>query len=999
MCKLKRLTAALRALLLTSPCLLLIPQATYAKGDAEAGAEEEKETEVIQVTGSRIRQPGTESASPIVSIGSDEINLQQQPEIERVLRNMPFTIPGDGGNVNNGTEGAATVDLRGLGPERNLLLLNGKRMVPFNFNGEVDTATIPTALIERVDVVTGGASAVYGSDAIAGAVNFILKRNFEGVEIKANHSWTGDDDGDTENLAITLGSNFADDRGNAALSISWLERDPILLGDRPLGLLGIDTADGSNYEQFLAGQPPVPPPAGCGGPNVAASGGSTTSMPTRFAIVGGGAAAAGQFREDRTLGSECSVFNFNPFNYYQTPMERYSATAITRYAIHDELEVWANVNFTNTTVVQQVAPSGTFGETFDLPLRNAFIGDQARQFMIDAGNNALANGLLIAEGTEGPDQLANWQDVNGNGVVDMEDYLLVQLRRRTLELGPRVESFDSDMFQINIGAEGTLYGDWGFETSYQYGESNRITVRDGYTNLGNIQNALDSFDGVTCNGDDSTCVPIDLFGGFGTITPEMAAYSRAIALQQQKYEQTIFHFSVNGTIDAIELPSAAGPLAVSFGYEYRDESGTLVPDECLKEAPSSCQGGAGGNLLPISGGYDVDELFFEGILPLMDDQPFADTLELEFGFRTADYNTVGSNDTWKFGANWRPTDSLLIRVMKQSATRAPNVGEIASPVVTGLENAQQDPCSVANAANIDDRLRQLCISTGMSDAQVGAVQDVISGQVNTFDGSDPNNLPGEEEADTFTAGFVWTPEFDAFADFSLSLDYYDIDITNVIGEFSAQAILDACYVAGVASECAKIKRIGGDLTISGSGIERFTTNLNFERAEGIELGFRAVYEMGDMGDLSFSANINKYLTQESQASSLQPVIDCKGFYGTSCDPLSDLRWVQRTTWTWNDLTLSANWRYIDGIEVEAVERDLVFEPFRTIGSYSYWDLSGNYVFMDNITFSFGVDNVFDKEPPVVGGEAGDTSFNSGNTFPSYYDVLGRVYRLGLTFKF
>lgn len=994
MFRLKEITQSVRAGLLTSACLIAFPQMSLAADDAEEKTAE-KDVEVISVTGSRIRQPGSESTSPITSIGADELNLQQQPEIERVLRSMPFTIPGDGGNVNNGTAGAATVDLRGLGPERNLILLNGKRMVPFSFDGEVDTATIPTALVERIDVVTGGASAVYGSDAIAGAVNFVLKRNFEGVELKGNHSRTGDSDGDTNNFSLTLGSNFEDDKGNAVLSIGWMERDPILLGARSLGLLGIDTADGANYEQFLAGEPPIPPEAGCGGPNVVKSGGSTTAIPTRFSIVGGGAAASGQFREDRTLGTECSRFNFNPFNYYQTPQDRYSATAMAHYAVSDNLEVSGSFNYTNTTVVQQVAPSGTFGQAFQLPLANPFIGAQARQFMLDAGNGALAAGLL-SNGTGAAD---NWQDINGNGVVDMDDYLKVQLRRRTLELGARTERYDSDMFQLNLGVDGVINDDWDWDATFQYGESNRTRVRDGYTNLTNIQAALDSTDGVTCKNGDSTCVPIDLFGGFGTITEEMAGYARAIALVQEKYEQTIFNIAFNGVIPEIEVPGSAGPLALSVGFEHRDESGLQEPDECLKLAPSSCQGGAGGNLLPVSGGFRVDEFFMEAILPLVDGAAFADSLELEFGYRTADYTTVGSNDTWKVGLNWKPTDTVLIRVMQQEATRAPNVGELASPVVTGLDNAKQDPCSVANAANIDATLHALCVSTGMSDAQVGAVQDVISGQVNTFDGSDPNNLPGEEVAETITAGIVWTPEFDMFTDFTISLDYYDIDIEDVIGEFSAQEILDACYIAGNANECAKVKRVGGDLTISGSGVERFTTNLDFIKAEGLELGIRAVYELDTMGDLSFSANVNKYLTQESQSSDFARVIDCKGLYGTSCDPVAELRWVQRTTWSYNDFTFSALWRFTDAVEVEPVEADSVFEPFQTIGSYSYWDLTGTYVFAENITLSLGVDNVFDKEPPVVGNEAGDTSSNSGNTFPSNYDMLGRIYRLGLTFKF
>ncbi|WP_105213727.1 MULTISPECIES: TonB-dependent receptor domain-containing protein [unclassified Pseudoalteromonas] len=974
-----------------------ISSMAFIAPQAQAAGEEEadKDIEVIAVTGSRIRQPGAVSASPITSIGEQELAFQQEPEVEQVLRTLPSTIPGDGSNVNNGSAGAATVNLRGLGSERSLILVNGRRMIPYNYNGEVDTSVIPAALVERIDVVTGGASAVYGSDAIAGAVNFILKENFEGIALNTSHQETGDNDGDKDNISLTIGSNLADDRGNVVLSLDWTKRKEIRLGDRPLGLLGIETKSGANYEQFLNGEPPIPAPPECEAPNSVESGGSTTAIPTRFAIVGGGASSSGQFRNDGTLAADsCSVFNFNPYNFYQTPSERYSGTALARYNLTEEHEVYSSLTYSSISVDTQVAPSGTFGSAFQLPLFNPLIGDQARQFMIDAGNGALANGLLDG---------SNWNDVNDNGMVDEEDYLTVQLRRRTLELGARTERYDTSLFQFVTGVNGYVFDDWQYDVSFQYGESNRTTVRGGYTNLTNIQNALDTADGVTCLNGDATCVPINLFGGFGTITDEMAGYATAIALQQQKYSQRIATATINGPVEFIEIPGAGAPLAMSFGYEYRKEKGLFEPDECLKLAPASCQGGAGGNQLPIEGGFSVDEFFLEGYLPILDGMAFAETLDVEFGFRWADYDTVGSNETWKLGVNWRPVSSVLVRVMQQQATRAPNVGEIAAPVVTGLDNAGSDPCSVTNAERLatDSTLRALCESTGMTAAQVGNVQDFISGQVQVISGSDPANPPGAEDASTFTAGIVWTPEFDTLENFTISLDYYDIDIDDIIGEFTVDEILAACYTLGDAEQCAKIQRVGGGLTVAGAGIEQYTTNLKNLRAEGIELGFNFAWPMDNWGELQFSGTVNKYLTQESQSAETARVIDCKGYYSTNCDPLSELRAVQRTTWAMDDFTVSLQWRYMDGIDVEPY-RTVVpnYDPrFRSIGSYSYFDLYANYHITDNITASLGVDNLFEKEPPVVGGEAGGTSFNSGNTFPSSYDVLGRKFKLGVRFQF
>ena len=973
-----------------------IAQEAVTEQSAEAAVEK------ISITGSRIRRPGAVSTSPIFSMDAEELSFFQEPEVERMLKVLPSTIPGDGANVNNGSAGAATVDLRGLGTQRTLVLMNGRRMTPFNYDGEVDTSAIPTALLESVDVVTGGASAVYGSDAISGAINFIMKKDFEGVELQYNHAVTGDNDGAKDNIALTIGSNSADGKGNVALSVSWMNRDQVLLGDRPLGLLGIDSETGAGLAEFNAGLPPVAAPSGCDAPNVVdfvEGSGSTTAIPTRFALVGY-APANGQFRNDGTIGADCSRFNFNPFNFYQTPAERYSATAIGHYEINDHANVYSTFNYNHQSVSQQVAPSGTFGAAFDVPLANPFIGDQARQYMIDAGNSALSAGLLnvpvTADGiTTIP--LVNWIDSNENGVVDAADYLNMQLRRRTVEFGARSELFKTDQFSILTGVEGELYGDWMYDVSYQYGETNRVTTRGGYTNLGNIQNALDTVDGVNCKNGVSSCVPLNLFGGLGTITPEMAAYSTATALQTQSYTQEIILVTADGPIEAIKSPWSGEELSISVGYEHRKETGSLEPDECLKEAPASCQGGAGGNLLAINGGFSSEELFIEGILPVLEDVAFAERLEVEFGYRGADYSSVGSVDTWKLGATWQPTDSVLFRVMQQSATRAPNVGELSSPVVTGLDNATLDPCSIANAGNIDATLNALCLSTGMVQAQVGTVQDIISGQINAFSGSDPDAAPGAEDAETFTAGFVYTGDF--LDNFVLSFDYYDIQVDDYIGEFSPQEVLDSCYKGGDAVACSKIKRIGGDLTLSGAGVELFTTNLKSRVVEGLEINVDFSVDLGEMGQLAFNANVNKYLTHEQQSSNESALIDCKGKFGTTCSPTSDLRWVQRTTWSLDDITVSALWRHMSGVDIQSDQIASTFAQFQSIESYDYVDLYASYHYGDHTKFTFGIDNIFEKDSPVLGGEVGATSFNNGNTFPSTYDNLGRMYKMGVNFTF
>jgi outer membrane receptor protein involved in Fe transport len=483
----------------------------------------------------------------------------------------------------------------------------------------------------------------------------------------------------------------------------------------------------------------------------------------------------------------------------------------------------------------------------------------------------------------------------------------------------------------------------------------------------------------------------------------MAAYSSATAMEQQNYKQTIYTGSVTGPISAMQLPWADSPVAVSVGAEYRDEFAFTTPDECWKLAPSSCLGGAGGNILPRAGGFDVTEYFGEAIVPLASGKTGMQQLDLELGIRFSDYSSTGSNETWKAGFSYRPVESLRFRAMWQQAIRAPNVGELAAPNTTGLTNATIDPCSVINAANINATLRARCEGTGMAPAQVGTVENIVSGQINAFDGTDLNNLPNIETADTMTVGFVFTPDFQLgpLDGLILSVDYYDIDIEDVIGEFTAQEVLDGCYQGGQSDQCAKIVRIGGTLTLPGAGVELFTTNLVSLRAEGVELGVATGLDLGRFGDMDISLNYNQYLTQESQSSALTPVLDCLGHYGTSCEgPLPESRFIQRTSWNFlDDFQVSYLWRYIGSSDIEPTERSGTFRDFRSIGARNYLDLTASWQATDQIQVSFAIDNLFNQDPPVVGNEAADTSSNSGNTFPSGYDTIGSVYKFGFNLTF
>jgi outer membrane receptor protein involved in Fe transport len=552
---------------------------------------------------------------------------------------------------------------------------------------------------------------------------------------------------------------------------------------------------------------------------------------------------------------------------------------------------------------------------------------------------------------------------------------------------------------------GEITENWDYDVMFSHGESRQSQISAGYTNLANIENALNAVTMDTCR-TGAGCVPLNLFGHPAGITPAQVQYSSATALEQREYSQDILLGTVSGSFDEMRTPWADRGVAVSFGAEYREESGGTTPDECLKFPPVSCLGGAGGNILPVQGGFSAYEYFGETIIPIASGQPFAESLDLELGYRYGDYDPTDATETWKVGLSWSPIPSLRFRAMQQQAVRSPNVEEIASPRTTGLDNADFDPCSVGNPNPIDATLTALCISTGMTLAQVGTVEDIVSGQVNTFIGTNFAALPEPETADTTTFGVVWTPDIgsDLFTNPVLTLDYYNIKIEDYIDAAPAQGVLDGCYVNGLADQCDRIVRIGGTLTVDGSGVETLFENLEYLQAEGIELGANFGVDLQTLGSLDVSFNANYYLTQEFHSYSNLAVIECVGFYSSACGgnfgtPLSEYRWIQRTTWNLpymdDAFQISYLWRHYSEVEADKP----VFAYFQDIPAYGYLDLVGWWQVTDAARLTAGVTNVLNETPPIVGNEAADTSSNSLNTFPSTYDPLGRVFSIGFNLRF
>jgi iron complex outermembrane recepter protein len=985
-----------------APATTPAPAAAPAAPAADAAPEGEEE---VVVTGTRIQRPGITSNSPITTVGRKDIDFAQTPEVERLLRNLPAAVPGDGANVNNGTAGVSSVNLRGLGAQRNVILLDGKRMVPYDINGIVDVSNIPIAMLERIDIVTGGASAVYGSDAISGAVNFILKKDFEGIEVDTEYSLTGSGDGNQVIASAVMGSNLADDRGNVTLAITYTNRQGVQFGQRDYGRVGVDSISGAGLGVTGGAEP-----ANCSGENTVPTtfGGSGTTLPARINLSGPGGGPGGiQFRNDGTLGANCNQFNFNPYNYYQTPQDRYGAVAVARYKINENVEAYGKFIFANTTVRQQIAPSGIFNSRFNVPFNNPFLTPAARAEMAAryAAWVAGAPGRTLAA--------AGVTDSNTNGVFDAGDVASILIGRRTVEFGERSSTYKNNAFQITLGLNGTIGENWDWDVSYQRGQTTRLEIAAGYTNVTNAATAVNTVSATECRTQAGAvtagCVPLNLFGPQGSITPAMAAYSSATALQDSTYTQDIVSASLSGSIPQIKSPWAETPVALALGFEYRREKGTTTPDECFKLAPASCLGGAGGNRLPIAGGYDTYETFAEVIAPIVENKPGFHLLQIEVGYRYSDFDPTGQTRSWKAGIEWAPIEGLRFRAMQQRAVRAPNVGELAAPLVSSLDNAVRDPCSVAQPlAQRTAALQALCLASGQNAAQVWNVADIVAGQINTFSGTNVARLPQPEFADTTTIGMVFQPKFlgSAIINPVVTLDYYRIKIDGVIGQFTAQEILDGCYVRGIAAFCNDVVRLNGNLLEAGSGLRTFTTNLLFAEAAGLELGFAfgldldVLFGATNAGRLDFQFNGNYYMTNESQSAITSPVIDCVGFYGNNCgNPTHEYRWNLRTTYSWNDLQVSAFWRHLSETSVDVPQIADTFPGFRRIGAKDYLDLAVSYQLFESTGLTLAVSNVFDLNPPIVGGNIAGTAANGGNTFPSAFDTVGRVWSFGVNLRF
>ncbi len=950
-----------KAHLLRTTLLAALAPAFAVGAHAQAQPAPADESDVVVITGTRIAQEGLVSASPIMTVGADELSLKQPVDVETVLRAMPQFAPGNGAQVNNGSSGASTLDLRGLSTPRTLPLIDGKRMVPFDPNGLFDVTSIPLALLDRVEVVTGGASAVYGSDAVAGVVNFILNDKFQGAQFDANYSITDHGDGETESYQATVGAGFDDGRGNVALSVGYLNKEAV-------------------YQVR--------------GPASATPGASSTTTPVAIDSATG---PRTQISATGTLVPFYQGFDFNPQNLYQSPQTRWNATALAKYDINDHVEAYGRFIFANSVSAPQLASSGTFGRTFSVPLNNPFLSAQASANL--AANNPVdtcAN-LNTFSVTAPPGNCVN-----------------VGLRWRAADVGPRQYVFAYETFQAMAGFRGEFMG-WDWDLAGAHGETALQRQQRNDIDSNRIQQALFAASTTACTDTSLFCAPLNLFNPSLATNPASLDFIRLNLQVQSVTKQDYVMASASRDLGDFKSPFATSPIGVAVGAEYRLESSDYQPD-------AASQGGISpgfGTTNPTTGDYDVTEFFGEAIVPLVEDMAFAKSINLELGYRTSDYSTSGSVESYKAGADWSPVEGLRFRGMFQRAVRAANIGELFNPVTSGTGDLLVDPCANGTAATpLTGQLAALCIATGVPAARItaGTVPQPTSGQINSFFGGDPNVTP--EEADTVTFGAVWQPDF--VPGLAVTVDYYDIEVANAISIRPNYDILDGCYnplrnttMAASNADCGLIFRNPTAGNLEGDeefGTVQVTRNIGSVHAEGVDYSIRYSWDLGAWGGIDAALDGTHVLDASYIPSPGGATVDCVGSYGKQCGlpstvsgstggPTPEDRFVQRTTWTFGNFDVSYLWRYLSATDVDATQAADTDAVSASIDAISYIDLAASWQITDWAKLKFGVTNVFDEEAPFVVTETGSTPFNSGNTYPSTYDVLGRVFTVGVTTKF
>jgi len=971
-----------------------------------------KELEEIVITGTRIQaSPNEVSVAPIATVTAADIEETGLVRVEDILNKLPQFVAENNSGQSISSDGTATVSLRGLGSQRTLVLINGRRMQPggsVSYVSSADINQIPAAMVERVDVLTGGASSTYGADAVAGVVNFIMNSHFEGVKVDFDYGYNQHSNnnefaknaliaagipvpgsvtgGQNRDWSIMIGSDFADGKGNATVYGTYLNTSPVV-GNQ------LDYAGCTLISALSAPKPGQPwKPVTCGGSDTSATGqfllfGATAD--TSFATLVDGTVdkTTGLFRPYTTA----DAYNYGSLSYAQREAQRYTAGAFLNYDVNENINVYSETMYARNTSTAQYGPSGLFA--YGTP-------------SISCSNPLLTPSELAALCT--PEHIAaNQATFGGTG-----DRITLYVARRSVESGGRTDNYSSDSIREVIGMKGGWGDAWSYDAYGQYGITNFDDIEGGYLGTQQINNALDVVKDPTTGapvcesvltGTDPACVPWNIWQKDG-VTPDQVSY----LLTDVTYTANATEYVVNGSVTGdlgkygIKFPTGNQPIIVNLGSEYRQESFSFNPDYVFANGLAS---GGNGARTPVNGNFHVNEYFFETKVPLIDNLPGAHHLGFEGGYRYSDYTSGFKTDTYKLGLEWAPIQELKLRGSYNRAVRAPNISDLYAPTFNGEGN--RDPCwGKTPTFTVAE-----CQLTGLDPNRYGKVAASPGelGGVNATTGGNPNLQP--EKADTYTVGFVLQPV--AVHNLVMSIDYYRISIDDTISDVSTDTIFNVCANTSDPAICSRIHRnpVTGSLwQTSTSFVDTNTLNIGTVTTAGYDIAARYYVHIGSMGKLNFTFMGTKVTDSSIQPTPISASYDCAGLYGTGCDaPKPKWKHVLDTDWAtpWAGLVLTGRWRYIGPVDVDSSSPDLQlndpYQPgFGHIGGYDYIDLSASISWGQNFSFRVGANNLFDKGPPIVlsGNFANcpNTTCND-NTWVGTYDTLGRYVYGHITAKF
>jgi iron complex outermembrane receptor protein len=948
-------TAILGGLLLASLCV--------CAQEAGGGA-----VEVVHVTGTRITAPGASSNSPILSVSSDEVRAAQAVAVEEFFKDLPGAAPASGAATNLGSIGGATIDLRGLGANRTLVLIDGRRLVPFNLGGTVDTNTIPLALLSRVDVLTGGASAAYGADAVAGVANFKLRRRLQGIELYTSYGKSGGGDTARQRTGVTAGAAWNQGRGSIVFNLDKTKTSPLFQGERGFGASSLDSVSAQ--------------PAGSG-----------TTAPVLVSVPrgpGGGDTLAGNWQLNPATGAlvqRVALYNFNSLNYYVTGLRRTQSTVLANYILSEQAELYLDLFHTSSTVGTTLAEAGTALNVYNVPIGNPFMPEPMRQQV--CARRGIPAVLCVA----------------GNPTT-----VGMTLGRRFIEMGRRANDFDNQVLQYTIGAKGALPYGWQYDAYWNRGRSDQLQSRQDYGSYSRVGQALNALNTARCVDPSNNCVPLNVFGPVGTVTPAMIQFFNLDSLLQQSVRQDVAAVTLSGDLAATS-PWSGQPVNLAVALERRGLRAYSVSD-----LASQLPGEVLGSATPTpdrAGRIDMRELSLEALLPLVRERPGMRSLNLSFAYRHTEFSAAQNRQrygSFKYGGEWEPVGTMRFRVMLQQAVRAPNINELFAPQASNaLSNLAVDPCQLSlikqAQAQVAGTLSHLCLLTGVPLPVIGSLPKPSAGQVTSQSSGNPNLSP--EQARTLTLGLTLAPR----PSMILSLDYYRIAIDQALSRPAVADVLDACYGQQLNpsltfnSWCALIQRSPSNGTFNGNdaaGVRTPLSNQGRQASSGFDLNVRYKLNLpalGNPGSLDLQLALNQVRSYSFQATPLSLNRQCLGYYSTACGgPNYRRKFSQRSTWNIGQYAIGYHWRYLSGAVEEPGGIDFL-PAFAKIAPFHYLDLSLAWNISKAAHVYLSVGNVFNRMPPIVGGTIGTTSTNSGNTFPQNYDVVGRYFTLGTTLKF